>query len=241
MPRIQRKSLVDQVTSGLLGEISSGRYPVGALLPTEPHLAARFSVSRTVLREAISQLRAEGVIETVQGRGTYVASSQQPARIALRFSDELASSLVKIVELRRGLEGEAAQLAAERRRQSHVAAMGRFLERMNVCLGKGDLEGVVDADIDFHREIFKASDNEYLLTMYNHIINLVKSNIKESRRNSFEKKVDPMIIHDEHRAIFEAIRDREGARALLAARRHMDFTATRLVDRMKFEGTDGSG
>lgn len=228
---VQRRSLVDQVTSRLLDAIGSGDYPIGGLLPAEPYLAAQFNVSRTVLREAVAQLRVEGVVDTVQGRGTYV-SSRQPARIALKLSDEFATNLLRIVELRRGLEGEAAMLAAQRRQDGHVRTMRDLLTRMDDCLQRQDLAGVVEADIGFHREIFIASGNKHLLNLYDHVINLVKDNITESRRNSFELGKDPRPIQQEHAAILAAIARADGELALMAARRHMQETAHRLGERL---------
>src|SRR5215813_11406243 len=113
------RSLTDALIERLTSEITSGQLPTGARLPTEQELIAATGVSRTVVREAVAALRAEGLVTTRQGVGAFVADGR-PFRIN---SDELSSlrEVIEIMELRTGIEIEAAGLAAERATPGHLA------------------------------------------------------------------------------------------------------------------------
>src|SRR6476660_7970785 len=109
-------SLTARLVSQLRNEIVGGKLPVGAQIPTEAQLMRTFGVSRTVVREAVAALRAEGLVTTRQGRGAFVAAAG--TGVPFQVTPEDASSLadiLKILELRATLEVEAAGLAAERR------------------------------------------------------------------------------------------------------------------------------
>src|SRR5262249_4671285 len=117
-----------EVAERLAGEIASGRIARGARLPTEQALTAALGVSRTVVREAVAALRAEGLVETRQGVGAFVVSDVQrrPFRID---PGELASlaEVVSVMELRTGVEIEAAGIAAERVNAASRAKIGKAL------------------------------------------------------------------------------------------------------------------
>ncbi|MBL8672041.1 MAG: FadR family transcriptional regulator, partial [Alphaproteobacteria bacterium] len=109
------RNLTHAIFDRLAGEILGGRMAPGARLPTEQEMVRSMGVSRTVVREAVAALRAEGLVVTRQGIGAFVAGDVQrrPFRIdpeGLRSIDEV----VEVMELRMGIEIESAGLAAER-------------------------------------------------------------------------------------------------------------------------------
>src|SRR2546423_6622286 len=122
-PLVTEAKLSRQLFEQLAGEIRSGRLAPGARLPTEQALTRAARVSRTVVREAVSALRAEGLVTTRQGVGAFVADSR-PFRIN---GDDLRSlrEVIAIMELRTGVEIEAAGLAAER---ASAADLGRIAD-----------------------------------------------------------------------------------------------------------------
>src|ERR1700681_2456236 len=125
-PRMSSASgLTDRVTGALLEKIGEGAFPPGARLPSENALAQEFGVSRTVLREAISRLKHEGVVEGRQGSGIYVTEQAgvKPLRIEIGAVESL-ESVLQIMELRRAIEAEAASQAALR----HSDAQGLEIE-----------------------------------------------------------------------------------------------------------------
>src|SRR5580700_6977591 len=109
------KNRSGEVVERLAAEIASGRLLPGSRLPTEQQLTAALGVSRTVVREAVAVLRAEGLVETRQGVGAFVMRDIQ--RRPFRIDPEGLQSIgevVKVMELRTGVEIEAAGIAAER-------------------------------------------------------------------------------------------------------------------------------
>ena len=115
--------LSDQVAEALSTEIRSERLAAGDKLPTEAALVEQFGVSRTVVREAISQLQASGLTQTRHGIGTFVVEALPRGNFQLSGVDlATLEDVISVLELRIGLETEAAALAARRRTPAHVAA-----------------------------------------------------------------------------------------------------------------------
>jgi GntR family transcriptional regulator, transcriptional repressor for pyruvate dehydrogenase complex len=210
-----------ELTQKLATEIRSGRLLPGSQLPTEQELSAATGVSRTVVREAVSALRAEGLVVTRQGLGAFVATDVQrrPFRID---PDELktSSDVVHILELRMSLEIEASGLAAERRSTKDLAQIKAALQTID-----DEIEGggnAVEADFKFHFAIFRAAQNRYFtqfLEFLGHFIIprlLVNAVESEPQRKQYLRR-----IQAEHIAIFEAIEEGNGAAARKAARRHL--------------------
>jgi len=109
------------VASSISREIAQGRLKPGDQLPTEAALATTFGVSRNVVREAIAQLRADGMVEARQGIGSFVLAPEQRAAIRIdRETLKEGQNMERLFELRCILEAESAALAAERRDQEHL-------------------------------------------------------------------------------------------------------------------------
>jgi GntR family transcriptional repressor for pyruvate dehydrogenase complex len=187
-------------------------------LPTEQELGQEFGVSRTVVREAISRLKSEGLVETRQGAGVFVAQNKlgMPFRIAPNSVDSFEAT-VEILELRLAVESEAAALAAERANRKQLHAIRDALDAVGGAFERGD-DGV-DEDLQFHRAIAQATNNskyvelaEFLERYVRHQIQMTGGKTARASRMSQTQK--------EHQKIFEAIsaRDADGARA--AAREH---------------------
>src|SRR5471032_898883 len=121
-PLAAPKNLTVKLVDLLAAEITSGKLAPGARLLTEQEMMATFGVSRTVVREAVSALRSEGLVLTRQGVGAFVATDaqQRPFRIDPRGAKSV-TEILRIMELRMGVEIEAAGLAAARRSAKHLA------------------------------------------------------------------------------------------------------------------------
>jgi GntR family transcriptional regulator, transcriptional repressor for pyruvate dehydrogenase complex len=124
-PLVTHPTMPDRVTQALLELIRSGTYPVKSRLPSESEMAQRFGVSRTVIREAVSRLKSEGLVESRQGSGVYVreVGPDTPFRIDPTVVDSI-QTVLQVAELRRGLESEIAALAAERGSKKQIADIG---------------------------------------------------------------------------------------------------------------------
>jgi GntR family transcriptional repressor for pyruvate dehydrogenase complex len=225
-------NLTDELVRRLAAEIEGGKLQPGARLPTEHEIMASTGVSRTVVREAISALRARGLIVTRQGSGAFVSPEIQrrPFRID---PDELASlaEVLRIVELRMSLETEAAGLAAERRTSAQLAEIGRCLKAVEKAVEAG--ESAVDADFAFHKAIFSAVDNPYFLRFLEFLGPYIIP--RQNLRQPFESDEDQRLylerVQEEHRAIHAAIRARQPERAREAARLHLVNSMSRYRQR----------
>jgi DNA-binding FadR family transcriptional regulator len=211
-----------ELTQKLAAEIRSGRLPPGARLPTEQELSAATGVSRTVVREAVAALRADGLVITRQGLGAFVTDEiqQRPFRID---SSELKTSLdvIQILELRMSLEIEASGLAAERRTTAELARIRAALQAIDLQIETGG--NAVEADFKFHLAIFRSTQSRYfpqLLEFLGHYI-IPRQRIRPTDESEAQKRQYLRRIQAEHTAMFEAIRDGNPAAARRAARRHL--------------------
>ncbi|MDF3847758.1 MULTISPECIES: FadR/GntR family transcriptional regulator [Achromobacter] len=222
-------NLTDRVTEMLLEEITSGDYRVGEVLPPEQIIATRMGVSRTVLREAVSRLKGDGIVQSKQGRGLTVMQTARPSVLRMQAADiGDADQVLRIVELRRGFEIEAAQLAAQRRSEEDLAAMRQALRKMGDAIATGDVAVGVDADMEFHRCVARATRNEHYLNFFDFLAVLLKKNLRVSRSRSAKIAGRGAQAQKEHEALFAAIEKGDVELARQQARTHVDNTEARL-------------
>jgi DNA-binding FadR family transcriptional regulator len=211
-----------ELAQKLAAEIRSGRLEPGSRLPTEQELSAASGVSRTVVREAVAALRADGLVVTRQGLGAFVAADvpQRPFRIN---PDELKTSMdvIQILELRMSLEIEASGLAAERRAAGDLAKIKAALGAIDSQIESGG--NAVEADFQFHLAIFRSAKSRYfpqLLEFLGHFI-IPRQRVNITSESAAQRQQYLRRIQTEHIAMFEAIREGNPASARSAARRHL--------------------
>ena len=214
----------------LAEQIKSGRLAPGARLPTEEALTRAAGVSRTVVREAVAALRAEGLVITRQGVGGFV--SAEPQRAPYRIEPERMQSLddiLNVMELRLGVEVESAGLAAERASRAQARAIGAALEAIERAAAAG--KSAVDEDLAFHRAIALATGNpefpRFLQFIGRHLI--PRRTVSGLPERMGGQKAYLALIQEEHRRIFGAIRDGAAGAAREAMRRHL----TRSLERYR--------
>ena len=217
-PRNRTGAVVDRLTA----EIASGRLAPGARLPTEQELTAALGVSRTVVREAVAVLRSEGLIETRQGVGAFVVRDVQrrPFRID---PDGLQSigEVVKVMELRTGVEVEAAGIAAERVSAASRGKITKALRAVDEALSRG--EAAVDEDFAFHQAVAEATGNP-LFTRFLEFLGrflIPRQSVRVGLQRGEDLRAYLERIQAEHRAIAEAIGDGNVSAARQAMRRHL--------------------
>jgi DNA-binding FadR family transcriptional regulator len=222
------RNLSGEVVERISAEIRSGRLQPGARLPTEQELMAAMGVSRTVVREAVAALRAEGLVTTRQGSGAFVAADA--SRVPFRIDPEGLSSIedvLEVMELRLAIEVEAAALAAERVTAERLAPIGRALRAFEVAVERG--EGAIPEDFAFHRTIAAASGNprfgELLEFLGRHVI--PRQSVRVALSSPGEQRTYLLRIQKEHARIYAAIRDRHSAEARKAMRTHLTRSLTR--------------
>lgn len=216
------RNLKDELVARLTEEITNGKLKPSDRLPTEQEMIATFGVSRTVVREAISALRAEGLVETRQGAGAFVASDMRlrPFRID-PHGLQTVQGVLDVMELRMGIEIEAAGLAAERRRDKDIETIRRILDTFGESVERG--EEAVEADFDFHRAVAKATRNTFFLSFLDflgwHIIPRRSIHLEsqdEATHRAYLRKVLA-----EHHSILRTISEGDAQAARRAMRRHL--------------------
>ena len=125
-PLASDRKLSRELFEQLADQIKSGRLAPGERLPTEHAMTRAARVSRTVVREAVAALRAEGLVITRQGVGAFV--SAEPQRAPFRIDLAKLDDVLNVMELRLGVEVESAGLAAERATRAQVRGIAAALE-----------------------------------------------------------------------------------------------------------------
>lgn len=220
-------SLVDQVTEGIGAQIRSGAFAPGAMLPSVQSLSDMWGVSRTVTREALARLSAEGLVTSRQGLGVFVSDALPAEKFSITPGPE-AEDLKRILELRLGLETEAAGFAALRRSETDVATLKGALKAMSSLDAAADIDAGIEADINFHRAICAATGNGHFGELFTFLSQFFRKNISASRRNSAGRAGGSADAAREHEAIFRAISAGNAAAARAAARTHVLNTGARL-------------
>ncbi|MFC5146654.1 FadR/GntR family transcriptional regulator [Streptomyces aureoversilis] len=160
----KRSRLVDQVIAGLRSQITSGEWPVGSRIPTEPELVEQLGVARNTVREAVRALAHNGLLDIRQGSGTYVIATSELAGVMnRRFAD---ADPLHVAELRSALEASAARLAARRRTEQDLVQLAALLERREEAWRSGDAERFVEADATLHTAVVSAAHNEVMAEVY---------------------------------------------------------------------------
>jgi GntR family transcriptional repressor for pyruvate dehydrogenase complex len=221
-------SLTDRVAETLARLVESGDVSPGGRLPTELDMAARFGVSRTVVREAVARLKYAGLLTSRQGSGVYVreAGARPHFRIDSDPRNASVASVLEIVELRRGIEAEAAALAAERCTRKDLAAIRRALARLHREEAAG--RDGVEPDMELHRAIARASGNRHFAALWDFIGQFLRVAMRATRANEAASPAFAAQVRAEHQALVDAVVRRDPAAARAAALRHMDMAARRI-------------
>ncbi|MGB3718027.1 MAG: FadR/GntR family transcriptional regulator [Hyphomicrobiaceae bacterium] len=233
------RNLTLEVVEQIANEIRSGNLPPGSRLPTEHELMATLGVSRTVVREAIAALRAEGLVISRQGAGVFVTdASRAPLRISLEASSSL-EDILHVMELRLAIEVEAAARAAERASEEHLRSIETALSEIEAAISRG--EPAVNEDFAFHNAIAVASGNPKFSMMLEflgrHII--PRQSIRASIGTPKQQEQYLRRIQGEHRHIFEAIRSKNPTGARRAMRSHLTGSLSRY--RRLYEASSARG
>jgi DNA-binding FadR family transcriptional regulator len=218
--------LPGRIAAEIAREINDSKLGPGDRLPTEHVLAKTFGVSRSVIREAIAQLRNEGFVETRQGVGAFVTDPRQRLSIRIersRLNDP--ENFRDLFQLRMPMEIEAAGLAALHRNPQQLARLAAALEKMRTT-DDWSTEGVA-ADLDFHRILAEATQNEYFLMFLGFIAERISSAINIAFSRAIFGEILEVTIA-EHVAIFEAIERADATAAKDAMRKHLLGAASRV-------------
>ncbi|WP_341213814.1 FadR/GntR family transcriptional regulator [uncultured Limimaricola sp.] len=220
-----RPSLAEKVHESLHSRIMRGDYGPNEKLPAEKELSVQFGVSRPVLRVALEQLREEGLIYSRQGAGNFVRVKREPA---LGYTPvETIADIQRCYEFRLTIETDAVALAAQRRNAAALEEMERALHLLSDATGSRLHRE--DADFAFHLAIAKASNNRY----YEETLKALRDHIHVGMKLHGESLMSDGAwaleeVFAEHKAICDAVRDRDPEAAREAMRRHVTHSRDRL-------------
>lgn len=225
---VRDRTLSDRVYENVLSMISGGQFPVGAKLPTEQVLSEQLEVSRPIIRQALKQLREDGVVVSRQGSGSFV--QRRPDEAVLDFAPVGSiADIQRTFEFRAAIEGEAAFLAAERRTSTDLARLKASLEELDRCVRAGELG--VDADEEFHVAVCMAADNQYFLAARSSMKSNILTGMRLTRNLSLTKPQDRLeLVQKEHYAIYDAIVQQDSAAARDAMRVHVENARNRVFE-----------
>ena len=226
----QAPSLSSTLAAKLREEIESGRLTVGSPFPSDAKIADAFGVSRTVVREAVSALRAEGLVSTQRGRGSIVTSSvpRQPFGISQEEMNSI-DDILKISELRSVLESEAAALAAKRRSDADIAKLHSALARLDAAIERG--EDAMQEDVDLHLAIAAATGNEYFARLLGTFASIfvARKRVRSDLRAPEALRAYLDLIQGQHRTIVDAIARGDAETAAATMRTHLDASRYRAL------------
>ncbi|MDQ7032421.1 MAG: FadR/GntR family transcriptional regulator [Desulfonauticus sp.] len=217
---IRPKRISDQVYEELKNMIFRNILKPGDKLPPERELATGFGVSRSTVKLALQKLISQGLIEQRQGQGTFVRSSKKgymenPLRQIL--SEDV--SLSDLLEVRLGLEVNAAAIAAKRATKKDIELLEQSYQRM---LANEDDKVASEEDVTFHMSISYATQNPAQVYTMKAFYDLLFYGIKENRFYLKETAHLP-VITSQHKSILEGIKNRSPQEAAQAMKEHILF------------------
>ena len=207
---VRREALSDQVIARLRMQITSGAWPVGSRIPTEPELVEQLGVARNTVREAIRALAHTGLLDARHGSGTYVRATSELAGVMRgRFA---GAATEDVTEVRGALEARAARLAATRRTPEDLRRLDGALAQREKAWTSGDRIAFVNADAAFHLAVVAASHNMVLAELHADLGEV----IRESLLDHFRGPLRPEQYQD-HARLVEAIRAGDSGQAAYEA------------------------
>ena len=232
--KVERKpKLSAHVAASLRSQILSGEIRPGEKLPTESQLTDAFGVSRTVVREAVANLAADGLVESRQGAGIFVC--ERPAMAFASLTADLGmkiSHALNVIEVRMGLEIESAGLAAERRNAAQEAAIQEAFFEFDRLLSMGEATG--RSDFMFHRAIAAATNNPFYVEVLDALgLRAIPCDITSPwGTDSLLTREYQVMLQREHLAILKAISAGDAEAARTAMRFHLTESQKRYHDRL---------
>ena len=227
---IKAPKLGDRIYEQIVERIVSGSLPEGSRLPSEHDFCRMFEVSRPVVREALARLRADGIVDSRQGSGSYVR--RRPADELLSYAPcGNVAQLLRCFEFRVALEGEAAALAATRRSASQLRAIRKTHRDFDSAVNQGRIGKT--SDLEFHLNIARASGNDLFAETMESLLDDIGQGMDLARTLDANKQQERvLIVRQEHDAIMSAIEDGDADRARVAMRAHVGNAQRRVVGHM---------
>ena len=219
-------TLFEDVTARLKALIEERGLRPGDRLPVERELAVQLGVSRNTLREALKGLAMVGMLTTQHGGGSYIAEPMTTGSVMSGYQFQVAEQVKEVLDLfvaRRAIEGACAEMAALHATPEQVMQLGESVEGMRQHMD--DDAACIEQDVLFHQTVAKASGNPVLIDLMRALERVMHENMY---RTAALRETFPRVMQY-HEAIYEGIKNRDGAAAGRAMRGHLDY----MIDELK--------
>lgn len=227
--KTNRINLVEQVATQIEQLIKCEHWKVGDRLPPEMELMEQFGVSRNTLREAIRALVHAGLLETKQGSGTVVHSTNSLEAALKRYVKK--SELLEILDVRLALEKQAAQLAAENRTEADLVRLEKYIQDSRQAVKNNDYESFIKLDICFHQTVVSSSNNQLLIDLYEPLLEMIYRFVQDLVKMNAPFKYEEEL----HIELFTAIRNRDKVAAAAYVENYMEILRQEVVEMIKEE------
>lgn len=202
--KVKKSSLTDEIAAELRNSILSGKLKPNTRL-FEKELAEQLGVSRGPLREALRLLEGEGMISSITGRGSFVNS----------FS---ARKVAELYNIRLILEQQAIRLAARRATDEQLAELEQILNAMLQAGRKGQMDKVVELDLQYHEKIWELADHQLL----NQILNSLSAQIRSYMAVHTSLYEDLAVGIENHKVLFNALKEKNEDASARLMRQHLE-------------------
>lgn len=223
--KIKPKKIYEEVAETIYELIRTGQLSPGEKLDSVQQLAENFQVGRSAVREALTSLRAMGLVEMKQGEGTFIKEFttdqiSYPLSTAILMNRE---DIANLLEVRKIIELGTAASAANKRTDIQLIAMEKALDEMRTSASRGNKELGEDADLQFHLAISEAAQNSLLSSLMNHVSGMMGEIMKETRKVwLYSKQTTLEKLTDEHFDIYKAIKEKDEDRARYFMKIHLE-------------------
>lgn len=228
--KIQPKKVYEEVAESIIEMIKIQKLQPGDKLDSVEQLAESFGVGLSAIREALSGLRSMGVVETKQGKGTFVKSldlSQFVLPVTTAFLMRMEDTK-ELYEMRKILESGMAGTAAKQHEPVDLEAIEQALSKMKNA--EGNEKSAAYADLEFHRAIVNATHNNLLIQLMASWSEMIEETIQETRKVLLYAEGHTKKIILEHEAVFQAIKDRDAIAAQTAMHKHLERVNNALLE-----------
>ncbi|KEY88493.1 FadR family transcriptional regulator [Pseudomonas sp. 17391] len=234
--QIKPRRLAESLVERFAQRMREGTLKRGDKLPTETQIMAAESVSRSVVRDALSRMQAAGLVETQHGVGTFVLDMPAPEGFNVGPATiMLLSDVLDLLEFRLSLEVQAAGMAAERATPQAIDELEQALKAL--LQGPEKSGSTTNADFQFHLKIAKAAGNPYLIDIMKHLGTklIPRTRMNSAYTGQSNRSTYLAGINAEHQQIFDAIVSKQVDAARAAMFLHLSNSRMRLREAQKLQ------
>ena len=227
---LKRAKLSDEVTKAIENIIIDNNLQPGEKLPSQSELCNSLNVGSRSVREAIRSLESRGLVETKQGKGVFVINSNMDfflemlkTNLVFQLPKEL-KTLVDLANIRMMIETDVIYNIADSPPGELIPILTELIEKMEEKADNNDIEAYNILDVEFHKAIIKASGNDIIISIYNHLFELLVNSFQKTGGMKGSKETS----RKEHRKMLEAIKTSDSKKAREIMTRHINSTLSKL-------------